>query len=1340
MTSPYSIGKPTGNIRLFSTILFVYTYINLKFEITLLFTWIFFQTAFSQLNKQVAFKQLTVEDGLSQNSVMSIAQDSLGFIWFNTEDGLNKYDGREFNHYNVPSSHAKREVKYISGELFVDRSGIIWVVANSGKLNRYQQKTDSFHEVSKFEQVITIAQDTDHNYYIGTYGEGLFKIDHQTKDTVQILKPKDKHFAVCSFVETDNNSIFATTDDGIIEIKGENYRFIELAPETIFSRFAKSKTGTVFLGSYEKGLFFKTPNDTGFEAFRGFANQPLPQDLIVKDLLFDKEDRLWITTERHGIYLVDFNLKTVQNFTSNKKDPNALPSDSLFFLHEDSTGTIWMGTQGAGVCYYDAYLTKFNVLTNDQVPQSVNIDAIRAITTDGKNTIWVGTDGKGLTRINPYREEYFTYTTLNSNLLGDRIVSLFFDKGSLWIGHLNHGLQIMDANGKMTSFKETSLFTVLKIFKDTVGNIWLCTNHGLLQFDRNKGVVKQFTSENSSLASNYYISTIEQDINTIEQGSLNTLWVGTEFDGLYQLDIKEDKFSKIDAIPDRIFSLYYDNSTLWIGTNGKGLKSYHIEDGTVTTYTKKEGLPNDIIYGILPDSSGNLWLSSNKGITKISIENDTISDIENYSNYFGLQSYEFNAGAYHNAANGILYFGGIKGLNWFNSKQLKKNPARPKTAITKMEVFNKEHPLTSELKLQHNQNTVSFTFASLQFSQPELNQYKYRLVNNDSHWIDASNNNIAHYTNLPPNNYEFQVLSSNYDGVWNEAPTTYSFTILKPWYTTNLARAIYVLLFALLAYLLFYYLKWRLDVKNQLRLEHEETERLKKLDELKTNLYANISHEFRTPLSLIAGPVENQLKKENLTERDRRELGLVKKHTDRLVELINQMMDISILDSGQRTLNLSRGNLNALLAQLVEAFQYKARGRKITIQSTILDLKDCWFDRDMMEKTISNLLSNAIKYAPENSDVLVHANEQEGAFILIVENETRQMNGKNLSKLFQRFYQDNEASEGVGIGLALVKELVELAQGTISAHTLEDSKIQFTLFIPVKQTEFIESSTGNDNVQTNQKNIDQFKADKVEKEVLIDTRSINLPQLLIVDDTLDMRAFIVSNFEGEYKILEAENGKEGVDMAVRHLPDLIISDVMMPIKNGFELCDEIKQNALTSHIPVILLTAKVGEENEIQGFKTGADDYITKPFNPEKLKIRTKNLIDVQKRLANHYKSSLNINPDLAITNTETKFLEQLINVMDEHITDTEFNNESFSRLMQMSERQLHRKLKAIIGMTPTEFVRNERIKLASNLLKKSDATVSEIAYQVGFNTPSYFIKCFKETYGCTPNEFSIKT
>lgn len=1287
----------------------------------------------SQERTQISFRSLTVSQGLSQNSVVSIAQDSIGFIWFNTEDGLNKYDGREFTYYDVLSDDAKREVKYITGELFVDRSGTLWVVGNSGKLNRYQSETDSFHEVSKFEQVITIAQDTDHNYYIGTYGKGLFKIDYQTKDTLQILKPKDHHFAVCSFVETDNKTILATTDDGIIEIKDGEYEFIELASETIFSRFAKSKTGTVYLGSYEKGLYIKTQNSTGFKSFTGFDNYPMPGNLIIKDLLVDKRDWLWVTTERHGVFLVDFNLKTVQNFTYKKNDPYAICSNSMFFLYEDNAGTIWMGTDGNGVCYYDAYLTKFNMLTDDQVPQNVNVEVIRAITTDANNTIWVGTEGKGLTRINPRNKDVFTYTTSNSDLLGDRIVSLFYDEGSLWIGHLNHGLQMMDANGKMTSFEETVPFAVLEIFKDASGNMWLCTNQGLIQFDKNQGIVKQFTSKNSGLASNYYISTIEQDINTIVQGDANTLWIGTEFDGLYRLDIKENKFSAVSGITDRILSLHYDNSKLWIGTNGKGLKLYDTKEGTITTYTKKEGLPNDIIYGILPDADRNLWLSSNKGITKLKIKNDTVADIKNYGNYFGLQSYEFNAGAYHKDTNGILYFGGINGLNWFNPEQVKTNPVRPKTALTKLEVYNKEIPITKDLELSHNQNTLSFTFSSLQFSEPELNQYKYRLVNNDDNWITSGYNNVAHYTNLPPSDYEFQVISSNYDGVWNNTPTTYRFTILKPWYSTHLAYVIYSLLVLISVYAFFRYLSWRLQMKSQLEFEHKEAERLKKLDEFKNRLFTNISHEFRTPLTLISDPIENQLSKSYIKKEDKEELTLVKRNAGRLLNLVNQILDLSKLETGNLKLSVAQDNLELVLKQLVSTFNFKAQKKQIDFTYNIGETNDVWFDKDVIEKLVLNLLSNAMKYVPEQGFVRFESMIQKDHIVISVANNGVHYSKEDLQKLFKRYYQADKNNDGTGIGLALVKELAILSHGNIVAHMLNADEIQFTVTLPIERSYFKSTEIAAISTQIAENSEDGITEDQPltpQKEL-----SKNKPILLLVEDDDDIRGYVKSFLQQSYKIIEAVNGKQGIEKALEIIPDLIISDVMMPIEDGINLCNILKQDERTSHVPIILLTAKSENEHEIEGLKVGADAYVTKPFNKGKLMAQIENLLKIRAQLQNRYSKDFKLK-DLAVTSVEQQFLEKLYAVLNEFISESDFTAEQLSKKLFMSRMQLHRKLKALTGLSTTEFMTKERLKLALPLLKVSDTNISEIGYEVGFNSPSYFSKCFKKHYNTTPEAY----
>ena len=1288
----------------------------------LLFFGLFTVVGFSQSDKQITFRELTVEQGLSQNSVVSIAQDSLGFMWFATQDGLNKYTGRKFIHYDLQFEDVTRSTFSKLGKIYVDKQGELWVVSNSGQLEYYKKEADSFQKVSNIKHVSTLIQDAAHNYYLGTYQNGIYKIHHQTKDTLQLLNPKEAYRTIYDFFETQDNTILAATNGGIIEIKEDGYQFIEISSNINFSAIVSSKNNTLFLGSYGKGLFIKKHNEKNFKSFTGFTSHHLPDNLIIQDVLVDKRNRLWIATYGQGVFLVDFNLETIQNFTENKNDPYALHYNDVLVLYEDNTGTVWLGTDGTGLSYYDRYLVKFNVLTNDQIPLNVNVDVIRAITIDDRKSVWLGTSGKGLTRINIENNEFFTYTAANSKLLGDRIVSLLYDDNNLWIGHQTQGLQMMNAEGKITSFKDTKEFTIWKIFKDNSGHIWLCTrDHGLILFDKKLGIVKQFNSETSTLTTN--------NIRTIEQGDANTLWIGTESDGLFRFHVIEESFIKIDEVANKIKSLYYDNGILWVGTNGEGLQSYSISEKSMTAYTKKDGLPNDVIYGVLSDENNNLWLSSNKGITKLKIENNAISVIENYSNYDGLQAYEFNTGAYYKDANGVLYFGGLEGLNWFNPKQLEINPSKPKTVISGFEVFNKERHLDENHILNYNENTITFSFSSLHFSQPERNQYKYKLINNDEDWISSGNDNVAHYTNLPPNDYEFQVISSNYDGVWNTNPTTYSFTILEPWYFNNLAKIAYLLIVIALTFLLYRYLKWRWYVKNQLRFEHEETERLKKLDEFKTKLYTNISHEFRTPLTLITGPIDNQLAKPELSKSDKKELSLVKQNADRLLKLVDQMLDLSLIDSGQRQLAIKKGNLTVLLKQLVSAFQYKANQKQIHIKSSIQDLNSVWFDEDVIEKIISNLLSNAIKYAPKHSEIVFEANKQEDVFIVSIINSSNRVEKEDLSKLFQRFYQDNKLSEGVGVGLALVRELVNLSQGSIIANNIDADKIQFTVSMPLTKIAFKASDIIEEELDEHQ----------VEATVAIDKTETDKSTLLIVEDENDIRTFIASIFAESYHIIEANNGKTGIDKAQKQLPDLIISDIMMPIQDGIELCHAIKTNELTSHIPVILLTAKVGEKNEIEGLKTGADAYVTKPFSSEKLKAQVEQLIESRLQLQNHFSSTLQINPKLAITSTETEFLKRLQKVLDEHITNPEFTSERFCQLMHMSRTQLHRKLKAITNMTTSEFIRSQRLKLAIDLLEKSDATISEIAYQVGFNTPSYFNKCFKETYGCTPNEYVSK-
>lgn len=1278
-------------------------------------------------NKQIAFSHLSIEQGLSQNSVISIQQDSIGYMWFATQDGLNKYDGNSFKIYNKQFEDITRPTFSRLGKVYIDKQNRLWIITNSGKLEFYNPETDSFEPFKLFNNVSAIFQDTDLNFYVGTYGKGLYKINHKSKETLQLFKAEDYNKTVYSFYQ-DDDAIYIAATNAVFKLEENRYSPISIFKKQInYSCLNKTKDGTLWVGSYGNGLFYKTPNSKTLMTYENDKFPDIISSLNVEDLLVDKQNRLWVATYGNGAFLIDFKKNETLNFLENKSNPYAIHYNDILSLYQDNTGTVWLGSDGAGASFFDEHLVKFNVLTNKQMPKSVNIDVVRSISSDNSDNMWIGTSGKGLTYIDIKNNIYKTHSTNNTTLSSNRIISLSFQHNELWIGHQGYGLNIRLENGTFKSFPEISNYTIWRIIPHSKNQSWLCTeNNGLILFNKNHGVIESYNTSNSVLSTN--------NIKTFVKSEDDIAWIGTENHGVFQLNLKTKKILKLEDIGDPIKSLLYNNGTLWVGTFGKGLKKYNVKTKEIVNYTKKDGLPNNVIYGILTDNNDNLWMSTNIGLSKLSFnKNSDKPTFENYNNYDGLQALEFNTGAYYKSPNGTLYFGGLEGVNWFHPNQLTLNTAKPKTVISGVSLFNKPIDKVENPTFKHSENTITFTFSSLHFSQPERNQFKYKLVNNDADWIDAGNNNIAHYTNLPPNDYEFQVISSNYDGFWNQTPATYNFKILKPWYLSHLAIILYALATLLLTYIIYNYFKTRLQMKMRLRLEHEETKRLKQLDEFKTKLYTNISHEFRTPLTLISGPVENQLNKPNLNKHDKKELNLVKRNANRLLNLVNQMLDLSKLESGKLQLKVSKGNIQTLLKQLAKAFEYKSKSKKINFSYKIDVNRNVWFDKDVIEKIVTNLLANAVKYTPENGNIHFKAFIKDDYIIINTINNGSTYKNEDLPKLFKRYYQTSKNSDGTGIGLSLIKELATLSHGNILANIMNTDDIQFTVNLPIERSYFSSSEIIEEDsiATTNQKG-------PLNNNDL--TPSISLkeqPILLIVEDDEDIRQYVTSIFKDDYKIFEAKDGEQGIKKAYQAIPDLIISDIMMPKVSGIDLCNTLKHNEKTSHIPIILLTAKSSDASEIEGLKTGADVYVTKPFSTEKLKVQAQNLITLRQQLQKHYAGNLNIISD-KFSSTDKVFINKLKDILDSELTNPEFNADRLSKLMQMNRMQLHRKLKALIGLSSTEFIKNKRLAMAKKLLDKTSLTTSEIAYQVGFNTPSYFTKCFKEVYKTTPSNYRL--
>ena len=1287
--------------------------------------------------QQFSFRQLTVKEGLSQNSVVSIAQDSLGYLWLATQDGLNRYDGRSMKTYPFQFTDITRPTYSRLGRVFVNVEGDVFIIPSDHKLYKYNKVRDAFFVIDQIENASCIWQDDSKQYWVGTSTGQVFSCDPKLSSVKAKFMDSSKR-QIKKIGNWNKDSLYVLSEKSFFLIHRKNLGATNFQLETLLGETISSNLSTVILGHdktpwigcHGDGLFYY---DMVTKSIRRLDNAEydgyLPQDLVILDLFFDSKKRLWVTTYGDGLYLVDFNTEKITHFSEQKQDPRGLHYNDILCAYEDNSRTLWFGTDGAGASFYDADLEKFNSYTNYQAPANINIDVVRAITVDTDDNIWIGTSGKGLTNYEPATNSWVTFTTLNSDIPSNRIMSLHLDtEGALWIGTQSGGLSIKDGGNNFKVYNETSSIpipskTIWNIFEDRQNNMWLGTrDNGLILFDKRKGILKQYTEfkvADSTL--------VRKNIRVIAQDPKGVFWMGTDEQGLIKFDPKTERSTAYVAndslssiASNSIKSLYHDqNNVLWIGTSGGGLDALDTTKEVFHNFSTQDGLPNNVIYGVLPDEVGNLWLSSNKGITKFRPSPGFTSppEIINYDNYDGLAT-EFNTGAHYKHSNGQLYFGGLEGFYWFDPQSISVNQYLPKTAITDFEVLNESKSIYVDTILRHDENTIDFSFSSLQFSEPEKNQYRYRLLPYEEDWVATGNKNFVRYTHLPPDDYEFQVVSSNYDGKWNDDPEKFSFTILAPWYFNAWSKTLYVLLLLLTAVLVYRYLNWRWKMKMDLQLKEEEANRFKALNDYKSKIYTEIAHEFRTPLTLISGPIESKLSEPHISEEEINSFSMIERNASRLTNLVDQLLQLASLEEGKFQLDKQWGNLGLFLKSIASSFKYEAAQHTIDYDYQVQDMPNALYDEDAMDKIVVNLISNAIKHGKPNGKCRFSAKLVTNNLILDFQNETRQKI-RNVQKLFDRFYQDNKAAKGAGIGLSLVQELVKLYKGEIKA-TQNDGEIHFRVSLPIA-LEPIEPDETESAIQATR------REDKA-KEV---------PILLIVEDDDDIREFITSEFGKSYKVVKAKNGKSGITKALDFVPDIIISDIWMPIKDGIELCNTLKTDERTSHIPIILLTASTDKQNELKGLKAGADDYVTKPFKIKILEKRVENLVKSRRLLRERYGQENFLKPkDIAITPTDEIFLTKLEKVMDEHLADPDFNVTNFCKLMGMSRMQLHRKLMTYTGLSTTAFIRSQRLKQALYILKTSDATINEVAYTVGFNTPSYFIKCFKEVYKKTPAEY----
>ncbi|WP_282122601.1 hybrid sensor histidine kinase/response regulator transcription factor [Algibacter mikhailovii] len=1348
------------------------------------------------------FERITTNNGLSQSDINAIIQDQDGFMWFGTHDGFNRYDGYNFKIFNPDPKKPGAITSNLIYDLEQDLDGNFWIASTGGGLIFMDRSTEKFttfkhdkNDVNTInsDHVTTVYRDRENRLWIGT-SVGLNVLDlNQNKDSLKFKRFSaiEDPFVVnreirspISIFQDSKGQIWLGSFSGIYMLSRDSngnpyFKFMNEIfgfPSFSVRCINEFKDGRLVFGG-EKGFYAQSKDKEGLKF------EKIIDDISITRILTDN-NKIWAGTDNKGLLLIKnnptngkFNLS--KTFVYDPKDPHSISKNRITSLYKDKTGIIWAGSTGGGINKFDPHRKQFFHVRKTEDPNSLSYDKVRALYADSNDNFWVGTEGGGLNllkkdpgkntfekinsipsvyaiaEINLGRKKFLLFggpslpslysiditdpdkqqKTVPFNDFDTSVFSFLVDsKNTLWIGSYNGGAYRWVYNTQDQTFikdqfksdindpKSISANIIRDIMEDKKGNIWFATANGLSMLSKNEATKKypKFTA-------------FKNDLNNPNSISHN-----------YILSMYEST-----------------NGTLWIGTFGGGLNKIISQNDNETlvfkAYLKSDGLPNQVIKGILEDDEGNLWLSTNKGISKFNPELETF---KNYDVNDGLQNNEFQELACLKRKDGEMFFGGINGFNSFYPKNLRDNTFEPETVLTNFSISNVEVPIglevngrvildkdineTNDIELNYDENNLSFQFSSLHYAAPLKNKFAYKLDGFDTNWKHTSSNiRYASYTNLSPGNYTLLVKASNNDDVWDSTPSSINLYISPPFWLTKMAYVVYSLLFL---GLLFGFRKYTLintNEKHKLELEQLANAQSEELQQSKLEFFTNISHELRTPLTLIKGPLEYLQQSYDSLDRNTifQQFNVMDKNTDLLLRLVNQILGFRKIEKGKMNLSLFKKDIIQYIKELAEPFQFLGHKNEInfTIESSETELI-IWFDFSAIEKIMNNLLSNAFKHTPKKGDITVKLFTKNNHFVIQVDDSGPGIPPDKVKQIFERFYAEKESMQGVGIGLNFTKKLVELHKGNIHVNGST-----FTINIPMDETAYqndaeitlnYNESIYNSMFPSYPETYDSYVQDETIDNALSKPKS-KLPVLLVVDDNTDIRNFIAQMLKEDYLIYQAENGKEALELAKSLQPNIIVSDVLMPVMNGFEFCENLKTKPETSHIPIIMLTAKSSDESELEGLKLGADSYIRKPFKIEFLKTKLINIINERENLRKRFNRKIILQPnEVTVTSVDEKFLQQAIAIVEKHMSNTDFNVETLVQEMNFSRSNIYMKFKELTGFSSSEFIRNIRLKRAMQLLQSSGLTVKEIMYMTGFNTGSYFSKCFKKQFGVLPSEY----
>jgi signal transduction histidine kinase/ligand-binding sensor domain-containing protein/DNA-binding response OmpR family regulator len=1411
---------------------------------TFILLYVLFFATNADLPAKERFTYITINDGLSQSSIKAIYQDTQGYLWFGTADGLNRYDGFRIFKYHYNPANANSTPSSDISCLYVNPfDSVLWVGTQDAGPAIYDEAMDhfkSFYDTtagvvrSYFGHIKDMVAVNGDYLWIAATNRGIYSFNcRDSTFHFPDFSSKPQFIGANSIEGDQKGNLWIGTTHGLyvwhpeIQVSGGEPEYVRLTDndgQLNVTEIKIDSRGNLYIGTSDNGVIRYHPDSKR----RTSLFVPLVRNTgsvaNITDLLVSGKGDVWVSTP-DGVYRQFGAEGPFYAYRNNILDPESLTDDNVLTLFEEKSGIICIGTFMGGVNLLVPGRNRFPKFNNFMKLSNYDrgYNHVTSIYKDKNNSVWVNTL-QGLLEI---RESYF-----RDGLADDNVKSfftgihsstiLFTDDDGFFLNYSN-GIHRFSANGKLEDltrqiFEQTGerITRFSSGIRDSDGSIWLSSSSGLLRFDPSAEAFRlvRLTGRNGERL-------IPDAMNIIEAYD-GRLFIGTRDGILFSFDrhlgniVQELPFESGNELINftKIFSLKEsERGVIWIGTNC-GLYRYFYNEGRIDRFLDSDGLSNNLVYGILSDTRGKIWCTTNYGLSVYDTQDRTF---QNYTFQDGLQSNEFNQEGYYQSADGIFYVGGIDGLNIFRPEDIETSSFIPPVHIEQMEiqyepVTNHTHPdimtqLLSRkevLRLSHNQSTFSFEYTALDYSQPERNRYKYILVGYDANWIDAGNRRIASYTRIPPGEYVFQVMGSNSDGVWNSEPASIFIEIKPPVWRTPWFRATLFVIITGVIYLMFYLRissikkqKYLLEVrvkekthtlveknkfietqnqeltrindniieKNEVLAEQHRkiiqqrddlirmTEQVQNSNQERIKFFTTISHEFRTPLTLIINPLKSIINSIADADRDEilRKLKTVNINASKLLVLINQLLDIRKVEVTGMNLDITRFDIVSFTSQTVTLFDDLAQQKGITLEMKSSHPRlDIWADRLKIEKVLYNLLSNAFKFTVQGGSVTVRiscsdSDISKDQFVLSVEDTGIGIDPEKLPYIFNRFYQSDSSEikqlRGSGLGLAITKDYTELHEGYVSVISTPGMGSSFRVTLPINRHQRESTEAGTES-EISREDADIFETSlgsyipvNVSSHDPIEDRKRR--RLLIIEDDETLNAYLKDVLSQEFSVIAVLRGSEGMEKVLSDVPDLIICDVMLPDMNGFEFCRRIRSDKRTNYLPVIMLTSLSDHESKLEGLKAGADYYIRKPFDIEELILRINNSIDSRQRLRLKYThESLQNMWDDTPEMEEKTFLDRAVECVEKNISDAGFNVDELCDHLGISHSQVYRKIKSAAGLSISEFIRNVRLRKAARLLVSNQYKVNEVAYKVGFSDPNYFTKCFTSLYGQTPREY----